>query len=155
MIDPIRHERASILSWRQQREDFRENAHKELRLREGLPEVESGRYVMLDGKRYGLASGAIKNAGAGLSMYDAVTEAAIAATEGFTVKGEGTREFEQEFSDLIRDSLTYEQSLAVRHDLSGDDLVARTYCPEMPNTVISDEDAIIVWMQKHVEEDIK
>lgn len=155
MIDPIRHEHVSVLSWHQQREEFRKNAHRELRLREGLPEVENARYLMPDGKRYGVATGAMKGAGAGLLMYDAVVEAAITAEEGFTVKCEGTKEFDQEISDLLRDSLAYERSLIVRHDLSEDDLIARTYCPEMPDTVVGNEDAIIAWMQKHLEEDVK
>lgn len=151
MIDPIRHEHVSVLSWHQQREEFRENAHRELRLRENLPQAENGRYLMPDGKSYGLAIGAVKGSGADKPIAEGIEEAIIGAEARFTVKDEGTKEFDQEFRDLLRDALNYVQSEEVRHVASNpNDPILQSHCPEMPDGVYEDEAKLGKWIEDHV-----
>ena len=151
MIDPIRQEHVSVLSWHQQREEFRENAHRELRLREGLPQVESGRYVMPNGKSYGLAIGAVRGPGVGKPIAEGIEEAALSAETGFTVKGEGTKEFDQEFRDLLRDAIGYAKSEAVRHMISDpNDPILQSHCPEMSDGIYEDEAKLDKWIEDHV-----
>lgn len=151
MIDPIRHEHVSILDWHQQREEFRAVALKELRLRENLPQVENGRYVMPDGKSYGLAIGSMKGSGAGKPIAEGIEEAAIGSKSGFMVKGEGTKEFDQEFRDLLRDALSYTQSEAVRHTADNpNDPILQSHCPDMPDGVYEDEAKLDKWIEDHI-----
>lgn len=151
MIDPIRHEHVSVLSWHQQREEFRENAHGELRLRENLPQVENGRYMMSDGKSYRLAVGQVKGVGAGKPIAEGIEEAVLNAEVGFIVKDEGTKESDQEFLDLLRDAANYAKSEAVRHIVGNpNDPILQSHCPEMPDGILEDEAKLDKWIEAHV-----
>lgn len=146
MMEPTLNPQVSTLSWHQQKEQFRENARKEMRLREGLPEVVNGYYVV-DGKRYGMAVGKVKGPAVGKTLAEGITEAALHSETGFILKYEGSKEFNQEFRDLDRDADLYERYLTVRHETQNP--IAQTYQPEIPDAVLEDESKLAEFLENH------